>query len=122
MDDINVLTKSPLPLFSSQFLLSIVGRKREGHFKDKSVLLNTEISRAPMMGSTVEEDEISDIPAYNRANGIMWLAYSLVFWVSTVLGMLSMDISGVVLAIGCLGGLPILVFTYKKIYNKYKSR
>lgn len=73
-------------------------------------------------GSTVEEDEINDIPAYNRANGIMWLAYSLVFWISTVLGIFSLDISGAVLAIGCLGGLPILIFTYKKIYNKYKSQ
>ena len=59
MDDINVLTKSSLPLFSSQFLLSIVGRKREGHFKDRSILLNTEISGAPMMGSMVEEEKSS---------------------------------------------------------------
>ena len=30
-------------------------------------------------GSTVEEYEISDVPAYNRANGIMWLVFSAVF-------------------------------------------
>ena len=33
-------------------------------------------------GSTVHEYEIRDIPAYNRANGIMWLCYSSVFWIS----------------------------------------
>lgn len=30
-------------------------------------------------GSTVDESEIADIPAYNRANGIMWICYSAVF-------------------------------------------
>jgi len=30
-------------------------------------------------GSTVKEDEIADIPGYNRANGIMWLVFSTVF-------------------------------------------
>lgn len=70
-------------------------------------------------GSTVGEDEITDVPAYNRANGIMWLAYSSVFWVSTVLGVFQLDIAGVVLAVGCLGGIPVLVVAYKKIYKKY---
>jgi hypothetical protein len=36
-------------------------------------------------GSTVSENDILDIPAYNRANGIMWIVYSLVFWVGSVL-------------------------------------
>ena len=27
-------------------------------------------------GSTVRESEISDISAYNKANGIMWIVYS----------------------------------------------
>ena len=30
-------------------------------------------------GSTVDEAEIADIPAYNRASGIMWICYSAVF-------------------------------------------
>ena len=38
-------------------------------------------------GSSVREDEISDIPAYNRENGIMWIVYSLTFWVSTFMGL-----------------------------------
>lgn len=31
-----------------------------------------------LSGSTVEESEIADIVAYNRANGIMWIAFSLI--------------------------------------------
>ena len=71
-------------------------------------------------GSTVSENEISDIPAYNRANGIMWIAYSLVFWVGSVLGIFQIDAAGIVVAAGCLGGIPVLVIVYRKIYSKYR--
>ena len=71
--------------------------------------------------SPVRENEISDIPAYNRENGIMWIAYSGVFWVSAVLGFYKIEIAGAVLAAGCLGGIPALCFAYKRIYEKYKK-
>lgn len=32
--------------------------------------------------SPVEETEIADIPAYNRANGIMWIVFSIPLWLS----------------------------------------
>ena len=70
-------------------------------------------------GSTVRESEISDIPAYNRANGIMWIIYSLVFWVGSVLGLFQISVAGIVVAVGCLAGIPVLVFVYRKIYAKY---
>ena len=71
-------------------------------------------------GSTVNEWEITDIPAYNRANGIMWLCYSAVFWISSFLGILQLEAAGAALAVGCLGGIPVLVIVYKRIYNKYR--
>ena len=71
-------------------------------------------------GSTVKEREISDIPAYNRANGIMWICYSLVFWGSAVFGLFQPDAAGAFLAAGTLGGIPVLIVVYKKIYAKYK--
>ena len=70
-------------------------------------------------GSTVNDWEITDIPAYNKANGIMWLCYSAVFWVSTLLGLLQLEVAGAVLAVGCLGGIPVLVVAYGRIYKKY---
>ena len=73
-------------------------------------------------GSTVSEDEISDIPAYNRANGIMWIAYSLVFWTAAALSVCRTEASGVVAAAGSLGGIPVLILVYKRIYAKYKAR
>ena len=71
-------------------------------------------------GSTVREEEISDVPAYNRANGIMWICFSLVFWVSTFMGFREMTAAGIVLIAGCLGGVPLLVISYDRIYRKYK--
>lgn len=72
-------------------------------------------------GSTVEESEISDIAAYNRANGIMWLVFSLIMWISTILGVKSMAAGGVFLFVGCIIGVPILPIVYGKIYRKYKK-
>ena len=71
-------------------------------------------------GSSVREEEITNVKAYNRENGIMWLCYSAVFWISTIMGIRSVSIAGIVLAAGCLGGLPLLVIAYNRIYRKYK--
>ena len=71
-------------------------------------------------GTTVGEEEIRDIPAYNRANGIMWLVFSLLFWGSTVLGALNMKWGGLVLILGCAVGVPLLPLVYGRIYRKYK--
>ena len=73
-------------------------------------------------GSTVREDEISDVRAYNRANGIMWLAFSGVFWTATVLGLFRLDAAGIVVGAGTLGAIPILILVYGRIYNKYKVK
>ena len=73
-------------------------------------------------GSTIKESEISNIAAYNRANGIMWLAYSSVFWLGAISGAFDIDIAGLILAVGCLGGIPVLAIAYKKIYDKYRKK
>ena len=73
-------------------------------------------------GSTVDSSEISDVPAYNRANGIMWISYSAVFWASVILGFFQVEAAGIVVAAGSLGGIPVLVFAYNKIYDKYRIK
>jgi len=71
-------------------------------------------------GSTVKENEISDVPAYNRANGIMWICYSLIFWTAAVLGIFSARAAGPVIAVGTLVGIVGLIVAYKQIYKKYR--
>ena len=72
-------------------------------------------------GSKVNRNEISDIPAYNRANGIMWIVYSLVFWISTILGIFNLPIAGILMGAGCILGIPALVIAYSRIYKKYRK-
>ena len=71
-------------------------------------------------GSEVKPSEIRDIPAYNRANGWMWIVFSLFFWAAAVLGLFNDSAAGVLLALACLLGIPGLVIAYKKIFQKYK--
>ena len=73
-------------------------------------------------GSTVSENEITDIPAYNRANGIMWIAFSGILWVSEVLGIFKAALAGLLIGIGCIAGIPALVITYTRICKKYGKK
>ena len=73
-------------------------------------------------GSTVKEEEIADVRAYNRANGIMWIVFSLPLWASTVAGCFDMMAGGIILMAGCLVGIPGLVIAYRKIYAKYRTK
>lgn len=71
-------------------------------------------------GSTVNENEITDVPAYNRANGIMWICYSLIFWIAAVLGIFRVEFAGVLVGVGTVVGAVVLIVVYKKIYSKYR--
>ena len=72
-------------------------------------------------GSTVKEEEITDVKAYNRENGIMWICYSAIFWISSALGILSAAAAGILLMAGCVVGSLLLVAAYNRIYKKYKK-
>lgn len=72
-------------------------------------------------GSEVKAYALSDVRGYNRANGIMWLCYSLVFYAGAVVSYFYVDAAAIVVCSGCIGGIPILIFAYKKIYDKYKK-
>ena len=73
-------------------------------------------------GTKVRESEITDVPAYNRANAIMWICYSALFWLSTFLGLWNETAGGILLIAVCLISAPILPIVYGKIYNRYSRR
>ena len=50
------------------------------------------------------------------------LCCSAVFRIAAVLGIVRTEIAGLALAIGCIGGIPLLILAYKKIFNKYRVR
>ena len=72
-------------------------------------------------GSEVKPWQIRDIPAYNRANGWMWILFSLGFWAAALLSLFTISAAGMLVALTCLVGIPILVVAYRRIYQKYKA-
>ncbi|MCR5230841.1 MAG: hypothetical protein K6D03_12020 [Solobacterium sp.] len=81
--------------------------------------------REPMWfwsGTSVKSEEISDVPAYNRANGIMWIAFSGIFWLSVIMGFFSPKTAGLVMLAGIPAGGIMLVFAYSRIYEKYRRK
>lgn len=72
-------------------------------------------------GTTVSPEEIRDIKAYNRANGLMWIIYGASYILYGVLGFfVSGDIITLIMIVGTLGGLILMVMVYRRIYGKYK--
>ena len=71
---------------------------------------------------TVSEDEITDVRAYNRANGVMWLCFSLPLWIGTYVGVChSMILAGNILLVDGTVGLVLMMITYTFIRKKYKK-
>lgn len=72
-------------------------------------------------GSTVRPEEITDIPSYNRANGVMWGIYAACMVVTGILSLLSIKAGAVILVIICVPGTVALIIAYNRIYNRYRS-
>jgi len=72
-------------------------------------------------GSTVRPEDITDIPAYNRANGLMWAIYAFCMVVAGFVSLFSVITGGILLVIICVPGITALIIVYNRIYNKYKS-
>ena len=79
-------------------------------------------------GSTVDPRSISDIPAYNRENAMMWKQFSLPFFLSAAcsvagLWIKALQIAGlVILLVGCTVGIGWLLVRYNRILRKYQVR
>lgn len=71
-------------------------------------------------GSEVKPEEITDIPAYNKENGMMWLIYAAAVF-SGVISLWSVGVGAVLLTVVCVPGIAFLIINYKRIYNKYKK-
>ena len=71
-------------------------------------------------GSCVKESELTDVHAYNRANGIMWICFSLIYWVAAGIGCFRLKAAGPFLGIGTAVGIVFLLVAYRMIYKKYR--
>lgn len=71
-------------------------------------------------GSEVPSYKIKDIPAYNKANGIMWSRYSVPFWISGISFFWYRIFAVVLLVLACTVGIIWLIRYYEKISKKYE--
>lgn len=72
-------------------------------------------------GTTVKSNEITNIRAYNKANGIMWITYGSTFVLAGVFSLLNMAIGTMFFIIAGIAGTFVLILVYNHIYNKYKA-
>ena len=59
---------------------------------------------------------------YNKENAVMWKLYSLWFWAAGLAKIWSSTLAILFLVLGSTVGIALLVFSYEKIYKKYKSQ
>ncbi len=71
-------------------------------------------------GKEVDYNKVSDVSAYNKANGIMWLCYASIYFFAIVILLLGYPEFSVYLVIAANTlGLIVLILVYKAICNKY---
>ena len=79
--------------------------------------------RKPMhffAGTTINPEEITDIAAFNRANGWMWTIYAACMAVVGILSLLN-HIVGIILLVALfIFGIIVLGIVHNRLYRKYK--
>ncbi len=73
-------------------------------------------------GKPVDEDEISDVRAYNKKNGTMWLSFSGILWLCTLLGIVHVKAAGYCMIAACLAGVFLLPSIYNRILEQYSKK
>lgn len=79
-------------------------------------------------GTEIDPKTVSDIPAYNHENAVMWKVYSVPYWVAGGLNLFQgwsdwfAIGSLVILVLACFPGLMILIRHYQRIEDKYICR
>lgn len=76
-------------------------------------------------GEQIAPESVTDIPAYNRQNAVMWKWYSLSYFLTGLCALLSIWSRGWnyiclgTLVLGCCGGMIAVICRYRNIRRKY---
>ena len=70
-------------------------------------------------GMKTEEARIKDVGAFNKANGILWLVYSLFMWIAAAVGAVNGKAGGMILTAVCILGALVLPVAYTQILRRY---
>lgn len=72
-------------------------------------------------GMEIKETEIIDVRAYNQENGRMWKLFSIWFWLAGAAELWNSWAALLFLLLGCTAGIAILIRTFKRINQKYRT-
>jgi len=72
-------------------------------------------------GVSIPPEMITDIPAYNRANGKMWTVYSGIHLIAGFLALLNSTLGFIIFGLLIIPGLIIMFPIHKRILSKFKS-
>ena len=69
-------------------------------------------------------DDITDVKAWNRKHGIMWILYGVMIMIAWVLGCLAGEtlFSVAVYCLGVLAPIPIMIMYHKKLVEAYRVK
>lgn len=73
-------------------------------------------------GTHVRPETVSDIPAYNHANAVMWMVYSLPYWAGALLNGHWPELASSIVALAATAGLLLLAACYLVIRRIYRKR
>ena len=74
-------------------------------------------------GQVVKAAELSDVKAYNKELGLLWIAFGGVLWIDALLGgIFGGRLGGIVMIASFVIGIPMLPVIYNMIYKKYMIR
>ena len=72
-------------------------------------------------GSTVRKEQIKDVKAYNRANGILWIGFSMTQWTVGLVGIWNINVAGKIMLYADTIGLACVFVGYWMIWRKYRK-
>lgn len=90
-----------------------------------ALVLRGFLSKTPVnfwAGDEVKAAEITDVKAYNKANGLIWLFFVLPQFTAAVLFPINDLAANIVQYGGIVIGIPAAIIAYKQIEKKYRDK
>lgn len=90
-----------------------------------SVALWGFLSKTPVnfwAGDEVKTSEISDVKAYNRANGFIWAFFTLPQLIAAILCPINSLAANIFSIGGIVAGIPVIMIVYRHIEKKYRVK
>lgn len=68
-----------------------------------------------------EAGELSDVGAWNKRHGIMWLVYGVLIVLSYIVGILVADSVWCLFLVGVIVPIPVMIWYHHQLIRKYKQ-